>query len=87
MNGGSPTRNHIWAKSVEITLDGGTHFRGVASPRDALECLLNNWPEPHGKAHAGAKRACLKSHDGKANLQTAQHAFMKAAVEEGILRQ
>lgn len=76
----------IWENRIEITIDDGDHFKSVCPPREAIACLANGWPEPHGKLYAAAKRACMKALDGKVPLSAAEAAFIKAADEAGVLR-
>lgn len=80
-------RTDLWDNRIEIVSDGGDHFKNICTPRDALACLSNDWPEPHSKSYAVAKRACVKAIEGKVPLSVAEAAFMKAADEAGILRQ
>lgn len=76
----------IWNNQIEITCDGGDHFKKVSSPRDALACLANYWPTLRGGHHAAARRACLKALKGEVPLSVAEAAFIKAAQEAGVLR-
>ncbi|MBU1314638.1 MAG: DUF982 domain-containing protein [Alphaproteobacteria bacterium] len=76
----------IWDKPIEITYDGGDHFRSVCNPREALACLTNSWPASPGKLESAAKRACLKAMAGEVPLPVAEAAFTKAAEAAGVLR-
>jgi hypothetical protein len=77
----------IWDKPIEITYDGGDHFKSVCNPRDALACLANFWPVSSGTSHSAARRACLKAIAGEVPLSVAEAAFTKAAEAAGILKQ
>lgn len=79
-------RTDIWDTRVEIVSEGGDHFKSVCTPRDAIVCLTNEWPAPHSKSYAAAKRACVKALKGEVPLAVAEAAFIKAADEAGILR-
>ncbi|MCF6371084.1 DUF982 domain-containing protein [Rhizobium halophilum] len=79
-------QTNIWDNQIEIICDGGDHFKRVCSPRDAVACLTNHWPDQRGRAYAAAKRACLKAIKGEVALSIAEAAFVKAAEEAGILK-
>jgi hypothetical protein len=76
----------IWQTPIEVTVDGGDHFKSVHNSRDALEALMTTWPVKGGKSFTIAKRACMKSLSGEANAATAASAFREAAKEAGVLR-
>jgi hypothetical protein len=77
----------LWDKPIELMIGTTDHFTSVGSSRDALTCLLNSWPTKGGKAFGKAKKACLKSIEGKVDHLTAENAFRLAAQEAGILRE
>lgn len=77
----------IWDRPIEITFDGGDHFKSVCSPREALACLANSWPLSCDKSLSAARRACLKAIAGEVPLSVAEIAFTKAAEAAGILKQ
>ncbi|MCJ8520471.1 hypothetical protein ABID21_003666 [Pseudorhizobium tarimense] len=77
----------IWDSQIEIICQGGDHFKSVRTPRDAITCLTNNWPAPHSRSYAAAKRACMRALVGEVPASVAEAAFIKAAEEAGILKQ
>jgi hypothetical protein len=79
-------RTDIWDHPIEITCDGGDHFKSVCNPRDALACLNTSWPAASGSLQAAARRACLKAIEGTVPLSVAEAAFVEAAEAAGILK-
>lgn len=76
----------LWEKALEVSIDGGDHFKHIANSRQALECLLTNWPDKGGNAFSVAKRTCALAIEGKATSLAASHAFEAAAREAGLVR-
>lgn len=76
----------IWQTPIEVSVNGGDHFKSVHNSREALETLLTCWPVKRGRSFSVAKRACIKSLNREANHAAAARAFLQAATNAGILR-
>ena len=79
--------SELWERALEVSTDGGDHFKHVATSRQALECLLTSWPEKGGSAYSIAKRTCALAIEGRATSLAASQAFEAAAREAGLIRQ
>ena len=79
-------RVELWNKPVEVTTDGGDHFRSVRNSREALECLLTCCGDKKGKSFSVARRTCLSAIEGGVAPNAAEQAFRAAAKDAGILR-
>jgi Protein of unknown function (DUF982) len=57
--------------------------RNITSVRAALEMLNGDWPPKKGRGLAwrAAMRSCLAALEGKATVESARMAFIRAAVE------
>jgi hypothetical protein len=62
----------------------GLH-RCIESVREAAKCLIDRWPENHGKAYLAALHACHDALGGELATEIARQAFIAAAREVGIL--
>ncbi|APH70750.1 DUF982 domain-containing protein [Aquibium oceanicum] len=60
--------------------------RRIASAREAVECLLYQWPCSNGRGHRHAQMACVSALQGSKSPRYAQRAFQEAAREARILR-
>lgn len=74
-----------FAKPVEIELHGLGKYRAVATVQDAAYVLLHLWPVDEGKAYARAKVALINAYEGKASVEAAREAFVKAVEEAGLI--
>ena len=77
----------LWDPAVEIATDNGDHFKSINTTRDALACLMTNWPHRRGKIFAAARKACIGAIEGRGDVSMAVDAFKAAARDAGILRQ
>jgi hypothetical protein len=70
--------------TIETTVVG--RLRTVTSVRGAAECLLEEWPtQGRGYCYRRAVRACHDALKGAATARSARNAFIRAALEAGIL--
>jgi Protein of unknown function (DUF982) len=70
--------------TIETSVAG--RMRTVTSVREAAECLLGEWPtQRRGDHYRRAVRACHDALKGEATASVAQRAFVRAALEAGIL--
>jgi Protein of unknown function (DUF982) len=61
-------------------------LRTVTSVREAAECLVGEWPTAgRGDHYRRAVRACHAALEGTATAESVQRAFIRAAIEVGIL--
>ena len=59
--------------------------RRIRSVREAAACLVNDWPEKgRGTAYRAALISCHAALDGTATPESAQRAFVRAAMEVDI---
>ena len=71
---------------VTIETAAAGRLRTVTSVREAAECLLGEWPKKgRGDHYRRAVRACHDALEGAATAESARHAFIRAALEAGIL--
>ncbi|OWV92786.1 hypothetical protein ATY81_16685 [Rhizobium sp. R72] len=56
----------------------------IASPEDALELLLSDWPTNGGLPLISAMEACAGAIAGTVSEEEAQYAFLEAALDAGI---
>lgn len=68
-----------------VTVDLGQQQVVVRGVRQAVECLMTQWPENHGPRHRDALDTCLKVLDGHRSTVDARDAFIAAAEEADIL--
>ena len=60
--------------------------RKISSSFEAMECLLQYWPEwARGRSWRAAYRACRDALDGWRSERAARKAFVKAARKAGLL--
>lgn len=60
--------------------------RKISSSFEAMECLLQQWPEwARGRSWRSAYRACRDALDGWRSAPAARKAFLKAAHKAGLL--
>jgi Protein of unknown function (DUF982) len=70
--------------TIETTVVG--RLRTITSVREAAECLVGDWPtQGRGGHYRRAVRACHAALEGTATAESAQRAFIRAAIEVGIL--
>ena len=61
-------------------------LRDITSVRDAAEALAGDWPkEGRGMTYRAAVRLCLAAFEGNATADSARNAFIRAAVDAGII--
>lgn len=72
---------------VPVTLSLGPlgEYVVVASTSQAVECLLQQWPEQHGARQRDALDTCYKVLDGHRSSVDARQALVAAAEEAGVL--
>jgi hypothetical protein len=70
--------------TIETTTVG--RLRTVTSLREAAECLVGEWPtQGRGDHYRRAVRACHATLEGTATALSVRHAFIRAAIEAGVL--
>jgi Protein of unknown function (DUF982) len=70
--------------TIETNVIG--RLRTVTSVRQAAECLLGDWPtQGRGDHYRRAMRACHAALEGTATALSVRDAFIRAALEAGIL--
>lgn len=74
-----------WTNPVDVTLEGHSHRRTIASACYASECLLTLWPDCRGPAYFAALEACGDAMRGRKDQATARRAFISAAEEARVL--
>jgi hypothetical protein len=72
-------------KPVTLCLGPPGEYAVVASTSQAVECLLQQWPERHGPRHRDALDTCYKVLDGHRSTIDARQALVEAADEAGVL--
>ncbi len=72
---------HSWDRPITIRLGGDAVV--VATPAQARNLLLMDWPGERGDKHKIASDLCLAAMEG-ASPEPAWLAFMEAAIEAGI---
>jgi ribosomal 50S subunit-associated protein YjgA (DUF615 family) len=64
----------------------GTKPDVVRSPSQALAVLLNGWPRKDGVMYRHAVNACRLAVSGQLPPDAARKAFVRVAIEEGLLK-
>jgi hypothetical protein len=62
----------------------GGRLRDVGSIDEAVEFLLQHWPDQRSRKFNTARQACLDALEGKQTVEAARTAFIVAAKEAGI---
>jgi hypothetical protein len=77
-------KDKLFDMPVIVTLDS-EEDRDVASVKEALDVLMDEWPAGKGgPVHAEAIRACQGSLDGQCPVEKARDAFSAAAWEADL---
>ena len=77
---------HPFKLQVVLSTSEPAQERRIRSVREAAACLVNDWPQKgRGTAYRAALRACYDALEGMATADSVQRAFMRAALEAGIL--
>lgn len=59
----------------------------ISTLREAVECLMYQWPEVHGQHHVEALSAFTKALQGVDSVARAEEAFAAAAAEAQLIVQ
>lgn len=72
---------------IPVTMSLGPlgEYAVVASTSQAVECLLQKWPERRGPRHRDALDTCYKVLDGHRSVIDARQALVEAAEEASVL--
>jgi hypothetical protein len=73
-----------WEEPVWVQVGTGIPEK-VASPADALEKLAFRWPSERRRHYLGVKKSCLAALKDQMESDLARGAFIRAAVEAGML--
>ncbi|MFB2551658.1 DUF982 domain-containing protein [Ensifer soli] len=69
-----------WLIPVEI--ETGRHMRRVVhGPMEALNCLVQQWPQREGSHYLNAKQRCIDSMNRVCSAELAREAFINASLE------
>lgn len=69
---------------MTIMSELGGRLQNVGSIEEAMEFLLQHWPDKRSRKFNTARQACLDALEGKQTVEAARAAFIAAATEAGI---
>jgi hypothetical protein len=77
---------HPFKLQVVLSTSEPAQERRIGSVREAVECLVNDWPQKgRGVAYRAALRSCHAALAGTATPDSAQRAVVRAALEVDII--
>ena len=79
--------NDVWFSEPVVVYFPGRGARKVASSFEAIECLINEWPQwARGRTWRRAQTACRDALDGWRSAKAARQSFVKAAARAGLTK-